>query len=114
MNFQDVDDFEWTFQKLQRSIHDNALSHGFWDGNCAIGTKLMLVCTELGEAMEAHRDNYPKDKHLPHLDNFTVELADAVIRIMDLAQKLNLDLSGAILAKHEFNKSRPHKHGKVC
>ena len=41
------------------------------------------------------------------------ELADAIIRIMDFAQEYDLNLADAILAKHEYNKSRPYKHGKA-
>ena len=41
-----------------------------------------------------------------------VELADTVIRIADLCEALELDLENAIRQKHEFNKTRPYKHGK--
>ena len=36
-----------------------------------------------------------------------VELADAVIRIADLAGALGLDLGGAIAEKLEYNRNRP-------
>ena len=50
------------------------------------------------------------DDKLPHRSMIEVELADAVIRIADLAGALNLDLGGAVQEKLEFNRHRPdHK-----
>ena len=40
------------------------------------------------------------------------ELADVVIRCFDMADYYGIDLEEAILEKHEFNKTRPYKHGK--
>jgi len=74
-----------------------------------VGTKLMLVVTEVAEAMEGHRKALPDDK-LPHRPMLEVELADAAIRIFDLAGGLNFDLAGAIVEKLAFNQQRPdHK-----
>jgi NTP pyrophosphatase (non-canonical NTP hydrolase) len=74
-----------------------------------VGEKLMLVVSEVSEAMEGHRKNLPDDK-LPHRPMVEVELADAVIRIADLAGALGLDLGGAIAEKMAFNATRPdHK-----
>ena len=44
--------------------------------------------------------------------NFTEELADIVIRTLDLAGGLNLDIGSSIEAKVEKNKGRPYRHGK--
>lgn len=46
------------------------------------------------------------DDHLPDRPMIEVELADAVIRIADLAGYLGLDLGGAIMAKLEYNRRR--------
>lgn len=74
-----------------------------------VGEKLMLVVSEIAEAMEGHRKGLQDDK-LPHRSMIEVELADAVIRICDLAGALDLDLGGAIKEKLEYNKHRPdHK-----
>ena len=70
---------------------------------------LCLVHSELSEAMEGYRKNLKDDK-LPHREMFEVELADALIRIFDIAGSQNLDLAGAVLEKLAFNKVRPdHK-----
>lgn len=84
-----------------------------------VGQLLMLVVSELSEAMEGHRKNLPDDK-LPHRSMFEVELADAIIRILDIAGGFGLDLGGAFEEKLAFNAQREdHKiehrkqtHGK--
>lgn len=74
-----------------------------------VGEKLMLIVSEVSEAMEGHRKGLADDK-LPHRPMIEVELADAVIRIADLAGALGLDLGGAIAEKMAYNASRPdHK-----
>ena len=70
-----------------------------------IGEKLMLIVSEVAEAMEGHRKDLMDDK-LPHWKMLDVELADAVIRIFDLAGGLNIDLAGALVEKMEFNAGR--------
>jgi NTP pyrophosphatase (non-canonical NTP hydrolase) len=79
------------------------------------GEALMLIVSEAAEALEVARKDF--DKPAEHLDQkeFThveEELADIVIRVMDLAYGHNLSLGAAIVAKMEFNESRPYKHGK--
>lgn len=74
-----------------------------------VGQKLALIHSEISEAMEGHRKGLQDDK-LPHRPMIEVELADAVIRIMDLAGAMGLDIGGAIMEKMEFNAHRPdHK-----
>lgn len=70
-----------------------------------VSAKLMLIVTEVAEAMEGHRKGLKDDK-LPHRGMLEVELADAVIRIMDLAGGLNMDVAGAIVEKLAYNMSR--------
>lgn len=78
-------------------------------GAAIVGQKLCLIHSEVSEAMEGHRKGLMDDK-LPHRTMIEVELADAVIRIADLAGALDLDLGGAIAEKMAFNKIRPdHK-----
>lgn len=79
-----------------------------------VGELLMLVVSEIAEGMEGHRKNLMDDK-LPHRPMLEVELADAMIRILDLAGGLKLDLAGAFFEKMEFNNSRldhSHEHRK--
>ena len=66
---------------------------------------LCLVHSEVSEAMEGYRKNLMDDK-LPHRSMLEVELADAVIRILDMCGGLGLDLEGAIFEKLEYNANR--------
>ncbi len=99
-------------QELIDDVHSNARNKGFWEGERNTGEAIALMHTELSEALEAARAGYPVDNKVP-FDNFTVELADCVIRIFDLAGGMGLEFVDALLAKHEYNQTRPHKHGKV-
>lgn len=88
----------WTDLETGQPLHRNK------------GELLMLIVSEIAEAMEGERKNL-MDNHLPHRKAAEVELADAVIRIFDYAGGFDLDLEGAILEKLEYNKHRSdHKH----
>ena len=73
-----------------------------------MGEMLMLVVTELAEGMEGYRKSLPDD-HLPHRPMLEVELADAIIRILDIAGANCMDIGGAFVEKMEYNKKR-HDH----
>jgi NTP pyrophosphatase (non-canonical NTP hydrolase) len=70
-----------------------------------VAQKLCLGHSEISEAMEGHRKNL-MDDHLPHRKMVEVELADALIRICDLAGALGMDLGGAAKEKLAFNAQR--------
>jgi NTP pyrophosphatase (non-canonical NTP hydrolase) len=107
-------------KELIKKIHQQNVNAGWWsnletgesltskNGEKAkrnIPEMLCLIHSEISEAMEGHRKNLMDDK-LPHRSMLEVELADAVIRICDMAGGLDLDLYGAIIEKLEYNKSR--------
>lgn len=99
-------------QFLMALCHQLQVNAGWWtdlatgerkDRN--VGELLCLVHSEISEAMEGHRKNLMDDK-LPHRPMFEVELADALIRIFDIAGAHNLDLGGALAEKLLFNMKR--------
>lgn len=94
--------------------HGAALKGGWWtDLETGESTKetrnkgelLMLIVSEVAEAMEGVRKNLPDDK-LPHRSMEEVELADVIIRIFDYAGGFGLDVGGALLEKVAFNAQR--------
>lgn len=68
--------------------------------------KLMLVVTELSEAMEAYRRE--------DIENFKEEIADTIIRLCDICGSVGINIERQISSKMEINKKRPRLHGKKC
>lgn len=128
----------WYALKLfQLAVHDCAVAHGWWEHSGAYneikqalldagkegylpylehldrhndGEKIALMHSELSEALEALRKDLYDDK-LKERAGVEVELADCVIRILDYAEQRGLDIAGAMLEKHQYNKGRSYKHG---
>lgn len=69
------------------------------------GEVVALMHSELSEALEADRKGLMDDK-LPHRDGREVEFADCIIRILDTAAALNLDVAGALIEKNRFSRQR--------
>lgn len=107
--------------EIRNRVHDNAKTKGFWDKKRLnadeLNGKLMLVVSEIAEACEEVRMdgfepnavNYSPTKKP---EGFSIEIADAVIRLLDLCGALDIDIEQAIMLKHEYNVNRPHMHGK--
>jgi NTP pyrophosphatase (non-canonical NTP hydrolase) len=91
--------------ELSCNIHIDNRERGWYDKPVDDGTRFMLMVTELAEATEGNRTRI-MDKHLPHRTNEEVELADAVIRILDYAGYKGLDIGGAIEEKLAYNRIR--------
>ncbi|HOW36025.1 MAG TPA: nucleotide pyrophosphohydrolase [Candidatus Omnitrophota bacterium] len=95
-----------TLNAMAKECHRIAVEKGFWDTERNIGEALMLIVTELAEAMEAYR--------VQNDENFKEEIADTFIRLFDLCGGLNIDIEKEIAKKSERNKNRPYRHGKIC
>jgi len=70
-----------------------------------VGEVIALMHSELSEALEADRKDLMDDK-LPHRRGIEVEFADCIIRILDTAAALGLDVAGALIEKNRFNQVR--------
>ena len=67
---------------------------------------LMLIVSELAEAMEGERKSL-MDEKLPHRLMVEFELADALIRIFDYAAGFGYDIAAAMQEKLTYNDHRP-------
>ena len=92
-------------REIQKQIHKQNVDMGWWDKPREKGTLLMLVVSEVAEAMEGERKNL-MDDHLPHRKMAEVELADAVIRILDYAEAHGYDVQSAMVEKIAYNRTR--------
>ncbi len=124
-----------TITDYVKAAHSNAKDKGFYDTDTRnIGEALMLIVSELGEALEAHRKGihtipYARQSlHGPNLkitntewkelfediikDTFEDEIADVFIRLFDLCGYLNIPIEQHIQMKMKYNATRPIRHGK--
>lgn len=122
--------------EMSNVIYQNNKEKGFWDNERNIGELLMLVTSELAEALEAHRkgkhattknirtfesdhnDKWQRPSHDAFSFNSTIkdtfedEIADTLIRLLDLCGGLGIDIEYHVMAKVEYNKTREKFHGK--
>ncbi len=108
------EEFSSIWAQVTAVVHNTAHDKGFWEcypkdmaERHIICLKLGLINTEVAEAFEEVRSVKLFKKNLAE------ELADIVIRCMDLAAWCGLDLAGAILNKAAKNEGRPYRHRKV-
>lgn len=110
--------------ELAKRIHQDNVERGFYDEKRELGTLLMLIVSEVSEALEADRKGRHVNIHEiaeyanPNKfkeyikDTFEDEIADTFIRLFDLVGYLNIDIESHINAKLDFNNTRGYKHGK--
>lgn len=122
---------------LASECHATARSKGFWDPSTGnnIGEMLMMVVGEVSEAHDEYRSGHAiglieyehasqagtpdfRNRYLEDRNRnpgkpvgFPTELADVIIRTLDLAAGLGIDIEEAIRIKMDYNTTRPHRHG---
>ncbi|MHB8407773.1 MAG: hypothetical protein ACYDHY_06620 [Acidiferrobacterales bacterium] len=113
--------------QMATEAYANSVSKGFWpkeplkaDGgtrltNANVGEKLMLIVSEVAEAMEAYRKPEwdPQKNYLVDgkPEGIGIELADVLIRVVDLSEHLGLDIAELVRFKMAYNAKRPARHG---
>jgi len=92
---------------LGAHVWEISKSSGFtkpgWEDTYGIPAQLMLIISEVAEALEAFR--------IDDRINFAEEIADVIIRTLGLCARLEIDIDKEIRDKIEKNKNREHKHG---
>ena len=123
--YTDIDLLDYkALQAMVREFTRNAKAKGFWkrlrkSREAAIPERLMLIVSELAEALEEHRNHHaPKEIYYGSEgkpEGIPIELADALIRILNLCGEHDIDIGEAVKIKHRYNKTRSFKHGnKKC
>ena len=116
LSLSPTDEFIDAYNEIASVVHAIAVDKGFWPEDFADrndGEAIALMHEELSEALWALRHGNPADEKLPAFTNLEVELADAIIRIMDYGAGRGLRIAEALVAKMQYNATRPHKHGRA-
>lgn len=120
-------------KEISKEIYSVNVSKGFWEDkeHKNVGESLMLCVSELSEALEAHRKSHyctltDAERNAYKLEpinmerfekevknTFEDEIADTMIRLLDLSEGFGIDIEWHIRQKVNYNKSRPYKHGKA-
>lgn len=124
-----------TINDLCTTAHTAAVAKGFYERPRELPELLMLIVSELAEALESDRsdlhtdgdyatvwNDWVKDDGITEenasyfkaciKDTVEDEIADAFIRLADLCGYYGIDIDGHIRAKMKYNETRPRMHGK--
>ena len=121
--------------ELSKQIHAGNVQRGFYDHPATFPDRCMLIVSEIAEAVEAHRENrlaeagaarhivlkmhemdmaaFPDYFRSLVKDTVQDEIADAIIRLLDLSGYMGIDIDAHVHAKLAYNATRPRLHGKA-
>ena len=103
--------------ELRDEAYNTSKSKGWYDKEPqpTFGDRIALVHSELSEALEVTRtgakineSTYEKDGKPVGVDS---ELADVIIRVLDMCGFYNIDIARAVEEKLNYNKTRSYRHG---
>ena len=105
-----------TFNEWRDEAHALAVEKGWYEGETRKLPELLMLCvSELSEALEEHRTGKRPDETYSLGDGkpegVPTELADCIIRILDICGYYGIDIQTAMERKHAYNKTRPYRHG---
>ena len=115
--------------QLAHLIHRDAIEKGFYEGQPTVDELMPTICNNLHDEVSELHESWRRNKlfqlcdkkdemlelNLHPLNYAAEELADIIIRALDDAAFLGIDIASAVEIKMRFNKKRPYKNGgKKC
>lgn len=94
---------EPTLRELQAAVKEVNQLNGWFDDPRPFAADVALLHSEVSEMYEGHRNH--------DIDNRNEEAADILIRLLDTAERYDIDLLGETLKKLERNRTRGYRHG---
>lgn len=108
-----------TLNEIADAVHANAVAKGFHPQSEPIEVFVANQCNNMHGEIQEFWDAWRKgqedllcDKVGTGLTCKEEELADLIIRALDVSRRLRIDIQRAIEIKHVYNLIRPYKHGK--
>ena len=85
--------------EIAKEIHKNAVAHGWWEETRTFPEIVALIHSELSEALEEYRSNHGVTEVYQEAgkpEGVPIELADAIIRILDYCGYARIDIDAAV------------------
>lgn len=105
------------FRRMEEEVFRLNSSKGWFDEERTVGDMVALLHAEVSEILEAYRDYGMADKDRdavqePKPEGVAIEMADVLIRLLDMAKRWDINIVSAFDEKMKYNWTRPYRHGR--